>query len=239
MSMEFKLGDLAALQKLRDSLIRDEMSEERGRRRLEQERWEAFKKTAQGIVESVDGQSLTDLVAGVRRMKNLLRRPSVKKDLARMEASGTGVGVDKEEKPKGSCKCAQCGETIDGYNECVKGALCVKCAMKDRDAVPGETEKEKDAKVAKDGVAFPPEMIGGAVPPESSPENQAVTNAPPGDQQDQGDEEDQPEEPPDRKKLRKKGFKAPQKEEDEVSARLRRKPRDQGLRHRSYEKWPL
>ena len=50
MSMEFKLGDLAALQKLRDSLIRDEMSEERGRKRLDQERWEAFKKTAQGIV---------------------------------------------------------------------------------------------------------------------------------------------------------------------------------------------
>ena len=54
MNMEAKLGDIRALRELRDSLIRDSLSEERARERLDHERWESFKKTAQGIIESVD-----------------------------------------------------------------------------------------------------------------------------------------------------------------------------------------
>lgn len=230
MSVNAKFGDLASLQRIRDALIRDELSEERGRERLEQERWNAFKRTAQGIVESVDSQSLSDLVSNVRRMKNLLRRPSVKKDLARMEDKDPN---GKEEKPEGSCKCAECGKTIDGYNDCIKGALCVDCAMKEREVPPGEKEKEKDEKKAKAGVAFPPEMIAPGGQPEN-PEDQAVTNAPP-EQQKDDDEEENPKEPKVRPKLRKKGFKTSQKENDEISIPMRRK----GLRRRNYEKWQL
>jgi len=231
--MEVKLGDLAALQRLRDSLIRDDVSEERGRKRLDQERWSAFKRTAQGIIEAVDDQSLSGLVSSVRRMKNLLRRPSVKRDLAQMEAGG--VSGKEDEKPEGSCACAQCGKTIDGYNDCIKGALCVDCAMKERDVPPGEKAKEKDEKQAKKGTAFPPEMIAPNMQQQGEPQDQAVTNAPvtPVPEDPQQDDED-PEEPKQRSKLRKKGFK-PQKESDEISVPIRRK----GLRRRDYEKWQL
>jgi hypothetical protein len=251
--MQAKLGDLAALKAIRDSLIQDKESEDRNRQRLEQERWESFQKTARGIVDSVESQSLPDLVASVRKMKNLLRRPSVKKDLARMEASEP----DKEEKKKGSCKCSKCGKTIDGYNDCIKGALCVKCAMKERDVVPGEKEQDKSEKEAKKGVAFPPEMIApGGMPGETAPGEEEV---PPENGEEEGEEgeEEQPdhvvqntlkkvrgkfgsetpdEGPKSRKKLRKKGS-AAQGEEREQDPEFRRS-RD-GLRKRNYEKWQL
>lgn len=224
-----KLGDLESLQKIRDSLIRDGLSETRERQRLEQERWDSFKKTISKMAEAVDGQDLEDLVSSVRRMKNLLRRPSVKRDLAQMEAEDQG-----KDKPEGSCKCSQCGKTIDGYNECIKGALCVDCAMKNRETPPGEAEKEKDKKSAEKGVAFPPEMVSPQM--QAGPEGQPVTNQP-------GEpEEDEEEEEPvvgkankDKAKLRKNGFAKMKQEDDEISVSLRRK----GLRHRSYEKWQL
>jgi len=155
--MKFGMDDnnINVLRGLRSQLIEDkEVVVQRAR---DNERWESFKKTSEAISESIEGQDLESLASHVRKMKNLLRRPSVKKDLARLESKEKG---GKEEKPEGSCKCSKCNGTIDGYRECVEGALCPDCALKDRKAPPGEKEKEKDEKKAKKGTAFPPEMVG-------------------------------------------------------------------------------
>lgn len=152
--------NMDVLRSLRSELIENTKVE--SERIRKDERWNVFQKTAAAISESINDQDLENLVSHVRKMKNLLRRPSVKKDLARLETEETSSSKksDSKNKPNGNCKCSKCGKTVDGYRECVEGALCPNCALKNRSTPPGEESKEKAEKKAKKGTAFPPEMVG-------------------------------------------------------------------------------
>ena len=59
------------------------------------------------------------------------------------------LAEEEEEKTKetqGQCKCAKCGAIIKGSSEpCVEGALCIKCALKNK-PVSSDVKSEKDAK---------------------------------------------------------------------------------------------
>jgi len=164
--MKTGLGEknLTVLRDIRNKLV---VSGDTAKKRNEQkERWETLGVAAQTISEAVEGQDLESLVSATRKMKNLLRRSSIRKELAQLESEDSSF---KKEKPKGSCKCAQCGATIDGYRECISGALCPDCALKKRKAPPGEKEDEKAEKTAKKGTPFPPEMVGTGMGGEGMP----------------------------------------------------------------------
>jgi len=163
-------GNMDVLRSMREQLIDVSSNKDMAHYK---ERWNSFGDAIGKMQEAIESEDLADLVAGVRKMKNLLRRQSVRKDLARMESdekdlkNGDKAGAvadsakgNAEKKPKGKCSCARCGATIDGSEECIKGALCVECAMQKRPFAPGEKEDKKDEKKAKKGTAFPPEMIG-------------------------------------------------------------------------------
>lgn len=160
--MKVSLGDAVGndrLREMRGQLISDDGQTEE----LERERWESFVEASNNIQESVEGQDLQTLVVSVRRMKNLLRRPSVRRDLAKLEGQEDTIpssGNKDKEAVKGSCTCSACGAKIDGYRECVDGALCSKCALKKRETPPGESDDKKSEKKAKKAIPFPPEMVG-------------------------------------------------------------------------------
>ena len=182
--MTFKLGELASnvevLRSLRDTLAED--GKTANRKRVEVERWKTLSSVAADISEACESQDLEKLASSVRQMKNRLRRPSIRKELARMEAEEDGEkkkpvpkkekpepeakGKEKEkvpakpkdtdENPTGHCKCADCGKTIDGSKEpCVDDALCIKCAMKSK--VIAQRDKDK----AKRKKAVPMAGMGG------------------------------------------------------------------------------
>lgn len=224
--------NLDILRDMRDSLV--ENSKGREQRRRKAERWTAFDEVSQRISVACETQDLTELVSHVRKMKNLLRRPSVRKDLARLE--------DKEPKKEieGVCKCAQCGKTIDGSEgPCVEGALCVKCAMKKRVEAPGEKDKEKAKKKAEKGIAFPPEMmgmqggggmVGGEEPPGGEPEQRAAAPEP-------KVEPEKPKEIP-KKKIPKK--KKEKKDKNKEIGKAGKRPRiESRLRRRDFRRFGL
>ena len=183
--MRTTIGDdkdnLALLRSLQKDLIRKE------ERQKEDARWNTFTEAVDNINCACGRRDLGELAAGVRRIKNLLRRPGVRKVLAQLEAKeGKEDKENGKKKPEGKCTCADCGKVIDGsVSPCAQGALCVDCGMKDRDVSPGEKEDKKDEKKAKKGTAFPPEMIGQGgggdkqgVPPEKEPEEEPPKKKP-------------------------------------------------------------
>lgn len=223
--------NLDILRDMRDSLV--ENSKGREQRRRKAERWIAFDEVSQRISTACETQDLTELVSHVRKMKNLLRRPSVRKDLARLE--------DKEPKKEidGVCKCAQCGKTIDGSEgPCVEGALCVKCAMKKRVEAPGEKDQEKAKKKAEKGIAFPPEMmgmqggggmVGGGEPAGGEPEQDAAMPEPKA-------EPEQQEKP--KKKISKK--KKEKKDKGKEIGKMEKRPRiESRLRRRDFKRFGI
>jgi len=154
-----KLGDLGRnvdiLRQMRDRLVAEE-----GRAKeqeVEQDRWDSFSEVASEIIEACDNRRLEELVTAVRKLKNRLRRPAVRKELAKLEADGGNDKIPaKKDKPiTGQCKCAECGKVIDGSKEpCVEDALCTDCALKNRVV----SKKEQDKKKKKKGVPPTPGM---------------------------------------------------------------------------------
>jgi len=169
-----KLGDLGgSVDILRK--MRDQLAEEEKQSRIQEERWDTFVNTTKRIVEACEKRDLEDLVTAARELKNRLRRPSVRRELARLEAKkeddeqlqqqddqqpqGQDDDIqskipaqDKEKKDKGVCKCAKCGQTIEGSKgDCIEGALCAKCGTKmkskekedERCKCKGDDKKEK------------------------------------------------------------------------------------------------
>jgi hypothetical protein len=126
-------SNLEALRSLHDRLVVHRESA------AEQERWTTLSGDAQRILEACEGRDLEQVAAAVRTIKNRMRRPSIRKELARLDES-----KEKEEKPKGKCNCAHCGAVINGSKEpCLKDALCTKCGTEGK--VPkGEKEKSKE-----------------------------------------------------------------------------------------------
>lgn len=152
-----KIGDLGGsvevLRQMRDQLVQKEREVQR--REIEDERWSSFGKAASRIAEACEDRSLESLVTAARELKNRLRRPAVRKELARLEASDEEpeksekpekkgkIPAQKDKNPTGECKCAQCGQIIDGSKEpCIEGALCTKCALKNR-VIPKDKQKKK------------------------------------------------------------------------------------------------
>lgn len=243
--MKYRLGEtkeMNVLREMRESLIRQ--SNKKDQQALEEERWNSFGKAAQDIQESVENGDLKELVANVRRMKNLLRRPSVRRDLARLEQEDNDKEkketVPKKDAPKGSCKCSECGGTIDGYRECVAGALCPDCALKSRKKSPGEKDQKKAEKKAKKGIPFPPEMMGvgggGEEPGGEGGEGEAPEEEPP---EEEPPEEEPPEKKPPKNQKRKKKKKVSPEKEDEQEVKPGKKSRRQEnkrLRRRDYDR---
>jgi len=208
-------NNLALLRSLRKDLVhKDEANSEKLR---EDARWDTFTEAVENISCACGKRDLGELAAGVRRIKNLLRRPGVRKTLARLESKEDKKG---DKKPEGNCSCADCGKVIDGsVDPCAEGALCVDCGMKDRDTPPGEKEAKKDEKKAKKGTAFPPEMMGQGGGGDKK-------GAPPGAPQDEPEEEP-PEEKPAKAppSLRKKrGKKKKDKEKEKAATKPFGKP---------------
>ena len=137
--MSFKLADLTDLRNVRDRLAKEVNLG------LEGERWNNLSSTAKKISEACDKKDLNSLASSVREMKNRLRRPSIRKELARLEGNESGgkVPASKDDEIEGDCKCAECGATIDGSEDpCIKGALCIKCAYAKKPKKDDEDEKE-------------------------------------------------------------------------------------------------
>lgn len=163
----FKLGELKEVQEMRSALISSGKIKQQ--EKPVEEHWNDFVDASDKIKVACEDQDLSSLASNVRKMKNLLRRPSVKKELARLESDETSDakvkelkgGKGKDEKPQGQCNCAQCGKTIEGSREpCEEGALCVDCGMKKRQRPPGEKDNKEAKKKAKKPTPFPPEMVG-------------------------------------------------------------------------------
>lgn len=149
-----KIGDLgsniAVLREMRSQLIESTKRIER-----EEERWGSLGKTASKISVACEDRDLEQLVSSARELKNRLRRPSIKKDLARLEMEARearetqgkpeeppAVQPKKKEEPKGDCKCAECGKVIEGSKgECEEGSLCVDCAFKKKPEKNSEKDK--------------------------------------------------------------------------------------------------
>lgn len=162
-----KLGELGGsvevLRRMRDQLVQQEQVERR--REIEDERWESFRRAARKINMACEDRSLESLVTAARELKNRLRRPAVRKELARLEANDTDsdkedkipASKDKKDKnPTGECKCEGCGKVIDGSKEpCVEGALCTRCALKNKVVSKHKQKKKKTV------VPPSPEMGGG------------------------------------------------------------------------------
>lgn len=159
-------GSVELLRRMRNQLVADEK-----KTRIDEERWNAFVCAATKIVESCSSRNLEGLVAASRELKNRLRRPSVKKELARLEArddegdeGGGNAGYsnqgnqgnmgnmgpepqvqvpkkNKEEKEKGVCKCAKCGKAIEGS----KGD-CIEGALCTKCGMKRKDNGDKDKK---------------------------------------------------------------------------------------------
>ena len=144
--MKATIGDLGrnvdVLRELRNSLVTERRIHERAE--VDSERWGTFSQIAESIACACNERDLEALASSVRDMKNKLRRPSVRRDLERLESKDKDA--DKAKNPTGECKCADCGAVVDGSKEpCVDGALCTKCALKKKVI----SKKEQDAKKAK------------------------------------------------------------------------------------------
>jgi len=172
----FKLGDLdsnlQALQDMRNQLILNKEAE--NHKSVEREKWGALISASNQISEACEQQDLSELVRAMRTMKNRLRRPAIRRELAILDqmesdekvASDRVSDKEKERKsgkdsdgnPTGKCRCAKCDKIIDGSEgKCVEGALCVDCAMK-KDVV---SQKDKDEKNREKAVP-PSGMMGGS-----------------------------------------------------------------------------
>jgi len=152
-----KLGDLGgSVNILRE--MRDQLVERDRQREIEDERWGSFRKTAEKIEYACESRDLESLVSAARELKNRLRRPAVRKELARLESDDEPDGdkpdkipAKKEKNPTGACKCAVCGKVIDGSREpCLKDALCTDCALKNK-VIPKDKQKKKKVVVPPAG----------------------------------------------------------------------------------------
>lgn len=110
---------------------------------IESNRWITLRRSAKRINEACEKQDLESLVSCVREMKNRLRRPSIRKDLARLEGKEKPQ-KENDEKSEGECTCSKCGKTIDGsVGPCIEGALCTACGLEKKKVDP-EDEKSVD-----------------------------------------------------------------------------------------------
>lgn len=146
-----KLGELGgSVQVLRD--MRDKLVESERMERIEDERWERLGAAVDSIAKACEDRDLEALASANRGLKNKLRAPGVRKALARLEAKGEEepkgkdkIPAPKEKNPTGECKCDQCGKIIDGSKEpCVEGALCTRCALKNK--VISKDKQDKQTK---------------------------------------------------------------------------------------------
>ena len=105
------------------------------------ERWDTFCEIAQSICDACGEEDLVALAISVKNIKNKLRRPSVKKDLAKsiQEQKEQQKKEKKEKKEKKYpeegekpevAKCSSCGKVIKGAKP-VQGIMCTKCAFGD------------------------------------------------------------------------------------------------------------
>lgn len=165
-----KLGELInnveILRNLRNQLIQDE--QESRLNKVENERWGSFQSTASKIVEACEDRDLESLVTAARELKNRLRRPSVRKDLARLESdedtnSGKkNIPAKDEKNPEGQCRCAKCKKIIDGSKEpCLDGALCSDCALENK-VIPKDRQKSKKEVLPAPDVPPGSGMAGGS-----------------------------------------------------------------------------
>jgi len=154
-----KLGELgdsvAVLRKMRDQLVQQERYSKI--QQVEDERWESFNRAASKIACACEDRSLESLVMAARELKNRLRRPAVRKELARLEAKDEPrekqdkIPAKKDKNPTGECKCAGCGKIIDGSREpCVEDALCTRCALKNK-VIPKNKQDKKKSVVTPSG----------------------------------------------------------------------------------------
>jgi hypothetical protein len=137
----FKFADLTDLRNIRDSLAREVNVG------LESERWNNLSSTAKKISEACLSKDLNLLASSVREMKNRLRRPSIRKELARLEGKDDKIPAKQDDEVEGDCQCAECGKTIDGSEDpCIKGALCVQCAYakKPKNGEEGKDREDKE-----------------------------------------------------------------------------------------------
>jgi hypothetical protein len=153
--MRVKMGDISGninvLKDMRDRLMAESRDSET--MIVEDERWGSFFEVSEEIVLACENRDLDDLVVAVRKMKNRLRRPSVRKELARLEAKDDDVS-GKAKSPTGMCKCDNCGKVIDGSKEpCVDGVLCTDCALKKNVVSKKEQDRKKRKKAVHPGMA--------------------------------------------------------------------------------------
>jgi hypothetical protein len=146
-----KLGDLGgSVNVLRE--MRNQLVERDRRREIEDERWGSFGKTAEKIACACESRDLESLVTAARELKNRLRRPAVRKELARLESEDepgederkSKIPAKKDKNPTGACKCASCGKVIDGSKEpCIEDAMCTDCALKNKVVSKDKQKKKK------------------------------------------------------------------------------------------------
>ena len=114
----------------------------------EVERWGTFRSISEDIMLACEERDLDALARATRALKNKLRRPAVRRALAEAE---------KEKIVSGQCGCAQCGSVIeDSEEECIEGALCSKCALKNKTvSLDSKAEKKARKSAAKVGMEKP------------------------------------------------------------------------------------
>jgi hypothetical protein len=104
-------------------VLESDMSAGDGRPLLSSQ-WEALIEIAEEIFEACRGRDLGAVARKTRKMKNKLRRPQFRR---RLEALESDDGEESMEK----CQCSKCHAPIElkGGQKCVKGTLCPKCAL--------------------------------------------------------------------------------------------------------------
>lgn len=138
--MKAKLGDLKGnLEALR--IMRDRLAGEQvrgGQRVFEAERWGTLSRISERISQACRSRDLEEVAVAVKDMKNKLSRPSIKKALREAK--------EKKVATNGACRCEECHAVLEGTREpCIEGALCPKCALKNR-ALTKDAQAEKRAR---------------------------------------------------------------------------------------------
>lgn len=161
--------------------LKERLVSENNRRRseLDEGQWDSLTRISSELFEACKKRDLDGVAASTRKMKNRLRRRSIKKRLECLEARGEDFDDQKLERkkssstlggkdnkpsnnastndskqPEGVCKCSSCGKIIDGSKEpCIEGALCSDCALKEKVV----SKKKQDQKKRKKAV--PPTMM--------------------------------------------------------------------------------
>jgi len=93
-----RLGDLGGSVKILKDM-RDQLVENDRRVKIEEERWSSFGTAVSKISLACESRDLEQLVAAARELKNRLRRPSVRKELAKLEATKSS-GDEAQKKKK-------------------------------------------------------------------------------------------------------------------------------------------